>query len=128
MLEKLKLYVLKVFYRFLIVKIDLVDKVTINHYDAYKTFSTLNINTNKGSFSFIFKEDRRFVQHQDQHNNFIGLSSYFIELIPPEGVYDVNNTFKNKVVVMVKLRVNNVNYRALGNLLLDLYIDCFSIR
>lgn len=126
MLEQLKLYLLKKFYRLLIVKIDLVDKTKIARYDHYKTFSTLNIGSNKGLFTFVFKEDRRHT-HDAIGADFIGLSSYFVELIPPEGVIDENDTFKDKIAVVVKLRISQINYKALASLLLDLYIDCFTI-
>lgn len=126
MLERLKLYLLKKFYRLLIVKIDLVDKTKIARYDQYKTFSTLKIGSNKGIFTFVFKEDRRH-SHDPTGTDFIGLSSYFVELIHPDGVVDENDTFKNKIAVVVKLRISKINYQALASLLLDLYINHFTI-
>lgn len=126
MFEKLKIYALKKFYRFLIVKIDLVDKTKIQHYEHFKTFCSMTLGSNKGVFTFVFKEDRRH-SHESDSLNFIGLSSYFVELIPPDGVVDNNDTFKGKVAVVVKLRVSSINYKALASLLLDLYIDCFTV-
>lgn len=127
MFESLKIYTLKRFYRYLIVKIDLVDKVKIHRYDSHEPFCTMVLQSNKGPFEFIFREDRR-APGKLRRVEFIGLSSYFVELTHPPGVEDKEAIFKDKIAVVVKLRVNTVNYKALASLLLDLYIDHFTLR
>lgn len=125
MWRRLKLFILKKFYRLLIVKISFVDKANLAKYEKFKTFCILSLQSTRGTFTFIFKEDRRsrirgFATPQTM------LSSYFVELVPPEELDNYQNVFKDKVAVVIKINFDIINYEALAGLLLDLYIDTFS--
>lgn len=122
----LMLAVLKWVYSKFIVKIEIIDKDRIPDYQVYKIFCSLDVDSNKGVFRFTFKEDRRGTYYDTINRDRISVSSYFVELIPPEGVVDVNSVFKDKIAVVVKIKMADVNYKALSSLLLDLYIDCFN--
>ena len=128
MWRKLKIAALKWFYRLLIVKISFVDKNHLPSYDKFKVFCSMPLQTNRGQFTFVFKEDRR----SRVRVNVVApslLSSYFVELICPETLVVDSNVFKDTVIVVVKIKTaKTINYEALAELLLDLYISRFTSR
>lgn len=126
MLDKLKIYFFKKLYKLLIIKTSFVDSPDLQTYKKFKIFCTLPLCTNKGIFTFIFKEDRRSRIRTKAVSPLV-LSSYFVELKCPEGLMIDNNIFTDKVIVVVKIRTfMKLNYEALASLLLDLYIEKFT--
>lgn len=124
MWRRFKQLIIKKLYRVLIIKVSFVQKQDLKHYEKFKVFCELPMHTNKGKFTFVFKEDRRKRPRVTVAVPSL-LSSYFVELICPEGV-DQDNVFTDKVVVVVKIRGwFELNYEALASVLLDLYIDKF---
>ena len=125
MWRRIKQCLLKKLYRLLIVKVSFVQKTDLKYYERFKVFCELPLHTNKGVFTFVFKEDRRKRARVKVVVPSL-LSSYFVELICPYGV-DQDNAFTDKVIVVVKIRgCSELNYEALASVLLDLYIDNFS--
>ncbi len=125
MWRRIKQWLLKKLYRLLIVKVSFVQKTDLRYYEKFKVFCELPLHTNKGVFTFVFKEDRRKRPRVKVVVPSL-LSSYFVELICPYGV-DRGNVFTDKVIVVVKIRgAGELNYEALASVLLDLYIDNFS--
>lgn len=122
---RFKLFILKNLYRLLIIKISFVDKHNLLYYDKFRTFCQLSVASNKGDFIFIFKEDRRRYVRERAVPKILS-SSYFVELVSPTELDNGHNVFKDKVAVVIKIRIGVVNYEALAKLLLDLYIDTFS--
>lgn len=127
MWRKLWLFILKKFYRLLIVKISFVEKLKLAKYEYFKTFCTLTVSSDKGDFTFVFKEDRRRKVRNRLMPKSI-MSSYFVELVPPAQLVNPSNAFKDKIAVVIKIRINAINYEALAGLLLDLYIDTYNER
>lgn len=109
----------------MIVKITFVDKTQLAHYDKFKTFCTLSLQSNKGDFTFIFKEDRRSKVRENAIPQAMPCS-YFVELVSPDELDNSYNIFKDKIAVVIKIKLTKVNYEALASVLLDLYIDTFS--
>ena len=127
MWRRIKQYLLKKLYRLLIVKVSFVQKHDLKYYERFKVFCELPLHTNKGVFTFVFKEDRCKKARVKVVVPSL-LSSYFVELICPYGV-DQDNVFTDKVIVVVKIRGwTELNYEALASVLLDLYIDTFSFN
>lgn len=125
MWRRIKQWLLKKLYRLLIVKVSFVQKTDLRHYEKFKVFCELPLHTNKGVFTFVFKEDRCKRSRVKVVVPSL-LSSYFVEFICPYGV-DQDNVFTDKVIVVVKIRgAGELNYEALASVLLDLYIDNFT--
>jgi len=121
---RVKRYWLKKLYRLLVIRTQILSKVNLYHYHRYPTFATIKIPTNKGDFTFIFKEDRRKRVRGTEDGKW-KLSSYFVELVAPPHLANPSNPLHDKVIVVVKVTVAGVNYEALGELLLDLYLGYF---
>ena len=126
MFDRIKLFILKRLYKFLILRIELIDKSRLPKYELYKEFCTMYIDSNKGVFVFVFKRDRRNKDRVDYSNNLLKTTNYFVELLPPPGLKFKNDDLQNKVVMVVKLGISSISHKALASLMLDLYIDCFN--
>lgn len=127
MWRRFKQLIIKKLYRTLIIKVSFVQKQDFKHYEKFKVFCELPMHTNKGEFNFVFKEDRRKRPRVTVVMPSL-LSTYFVELICPEGV-DQDNVFTDKVIAVVKIRGwFELNYEALASVLLDLYIDTFTFN
>ncbi|MDD2819176.1 MAG: hypothetical protein PHN51_10355 [Candidatus Nanopelagicales bacterium] len=122
--ERLKKRALKRLHKFLVAKVDILDKLQLHHYKNYPTFAVTDIGTNKGVFTFVFKEDRRKRVREKDLSNF-GVTSYFVELIAPPELANPTNPLHDKVIVVIKVSVGATNYEVLAELLLDLYLDYF---
>ena len=127
MWRRVHLYLLKQLYRRLIVKISMVEKKNLARYNSFRVFHELKLQTNRGVFTFIFKEDRRHQVRGGYGSRFI-LASYFVELLCPEPYHKTDNVFNDKIAVVVKVKLRGVNYEAIASLLFDLYVDHFSQR
>ena len=103
------------------VKVSIVNRETFPNYYRFKTFCGLDIPTNKGIFTFVFKEDIR----AKVRTRFIStrlLTSYFVELVIPDESTQSRQTLKHKVVLIVCISIGKPNYHALANVLLDRYM------
>lgn len=125
MLEKIKLYLLKTLYRILVVKVFTIDRARLSNYYMFHSFCDLGVDTNVGRFNFSFKEDRRssvrnksFLRHS--------LFSYLVEMTGEPLEQVKGNPLEDKVIVVIVIWLRSPNYKALAQLLLDLYIHHFS--
>lgn len=120
MLTTIKNYFLKKIYKCLIFRTIVIDKANVRHYEALKEFCRVDMNTDKGTFTFIFKEDRRV---NSRITMFPHITNYIIELTVPEGLSEVTSTLRKKIVIVVKVMLHNVNYTLLTEVLADMYLD-----
>ena len=121
MFKNLLIYLLKKIYRFLIWRTVILDKNTVRVYDKMVTFCSVTIPTDKGPFTFIFKEDRR--KRKRAKLGIFYINNYVIELCVPEGLASIDKIIENKVVIVVKIMLFKVNYNILTEVLTDLYLD-----
>lgn len=126
MWKRVKLRILKAIYRCLIVNVTFMDKASLPLYYRVKEFCTLELPSNKGVFTFVFKEDRRSLFKKGNKRRFL-LSSYFVELILPEALKDNPTKLANQVAIIVKFKCLSINYEALAHILLDKYISKASL-
>ena len=98
----------------------MIDKTNVRRYDELKEFCRVDMNTDKGTFTFIFKEDRRV---NSRVAKFPHITNYIIELTVPEGLSEVTSTLRKKIVIVVKVMLHNVNYTLLTEVLADMYLD-----
>ena len=120
MLTTIKNYFLKKIYKCLIFRTIVIDKANVRHYEALKEFCRVDMNTDKGTFTFIFKEDRRV---NSRIVTFPRITNYIIELTVPEGLSEVTNTIQKKIVIVVKVMIHSVDYTLLTEVLTDMYLD-----
>lgn len=120
MLTTIKNYFLKKIYKCLIFRTIVIDKANVRHYEALKEFCRVDMNTDKGTFTFIFKEDRRV---NSRIVKFPHITNYIIELTVPEGLSEVTSTLRKKIVIVVKVMLHHVNYTLLTEVLADMYLD-----
>lgn len=111
-------------YKLLIVRVQALDIEKIRGYEKLKILGEVDVQSNLGKFTFIFKEDRRN-QIRDRHAKALNITSYFVELRCPETLKETNNIFQQKAILVVKLKISNTNYDALGKTLLETYVDAF---
>jgi len=121
MFKKIKYYILKRIYKLLIFRIVLLDKTSVKHYDVLETFCEIDLKTDKGIFKFQFKKDRR--KRRNSREKIPSINTYLIELIVPETIVPKTDLLKNKIVVVVKVALFNVDYKILTELLMDLYLN-----
>jgi hypothetical protein len=122
MFERVRLCILKQLYKLLIVNVTIIDKRTLPAYERFRTFSTLKLDSNKGVFTFVFKEDRRSRIRTDSVFKYL-MGSYFVELVVPECLKLDAPKVNNQLVIIVIVKPYKVNYKALAHILLDNYID-----
>lgn len=115
MFKKLKKKILKIIYRLLIVQVVLVNKKDIVDILKLRSFSELNINTNKGVFSFKFKEDRRI--------RIENIKKFFVEIDVPDDVNANLKDLNNKIMIFVKVVLITVDYKIISEVLYEVYLD-----
>lgn len=117
----IKNYFLKKIYKALILKAALLDKGTSDRYVRSKIIYALDINTSKGVFTFLFKEDRR----KKNRSKFclIGTRVFLVELTMPEGLDSIDACIEDKVVIVVKIMLLKIDYELFANILADIYLD-----
>lgn len=120
MFNSIKNYFLKKIYKCLILKTIVIDKANVRHYEELKEFCKVDMNTDKGTFTFIFKEDRRV---NSRNLKFPNIANYIIELTVPEGLDEATATLRKKIVIVVKVMIHHVNYTLLTEVLTDTYLD-----
>lgn len=122
MFERVRLCILKQLYKLLIINVAFIDKATLPAYERFRTFSTLQLDSNKGVFTFVFKEDRRSRLRTGSAFNHL-MSSYFVELVVPESLKLDAPKVNNQLAIIVIVKPYKVNYKALAHILLDHYIE-----
>ena len=121
MLTKIKNYFLTLLYRALIQRTIVLDKSNVSKYEKLNTFCTMGVQTDRGEFTFYFKEDRRKSRRASDRPPYI--TNYVIELGIPDGLVGTDKTIDNKVVIVVKVILFKINYEVLTKLLTDIYLD-----
>jgi len=121
MLQALKNYLLKRIYKFLIFKTVVLDKDTVSAYSKMVAFCSVDIETDKGPFTFVFKEDRR--RRKRAIFGIFYINNYVIELNVPQGIASIDKVIENKIVIVVKIMLFKVDYNLLTEVLTDLYLD-----
>lgn len=114
-------YLLKRFYKFLIFKTIVLDKENVTAYKRMEAFCSVSIDTDRGPFTFLFREDRR--KHRRSKLGLIFLNNFVVELTVPDGIKSLNHIIENKLVMIVKVMLFKVNYKLLTEVLTDIYLD-----
>ena len=122
MYNQLKRWFLRRIYKLLIFKTIVVDKSYLVNYERLDTFCELTMETDKGSFRFLFKRDYKEMLKNDEV--IPSINNYIVELIIPEGLILSNDTIKNKIVIVIKILLFKPNYEIFTELLYDSYLDC----
>lgn len=125
-MKKLWIWFLTHVYKLLIVRIQTLDKTKIVYYDRLRTLGVVIIDSNKGPFTFTFREDRR-AHLREKQGVIFSISSYFVELQCPSSVNE-DNIFHQKAILVVKLKIRKTNYDALGKVLLHSYLDALKVE
>ena len=113
---------LKHLYKFFIVKVSVLNKDRLMRYEKVEIIKTIDIETNKGIFTFIFKRDLR----SKKRDKFITtyLQTYIIELKIPGGIIDINEIISSNIVlVTVNTMFVSPKINILAELLSDVYLD-----
>lgn len=121
MFKYLKNVFLKRLYKLLIFRTIVLDKSSMSRYNNLRTFSELEVKTNKGTFTFIFKEDRR--KTRLKKFNLLDIHSFLIELIVPTQIVSINKIIENHILVVVKVMIFKIDYKVLSEVLIDIYLD-----
>lgn len=121
MFKYLKNVFLKRLYKLLIFRTIVLDKSSMSRYNNLRTFSELEVKTNKGAFTFIFKEDRR--KTRLKKFNLLDIHSFLIELIVPTQIVSINKIIENHILVVVKVMIFKIDYKVLSEVLIDIYLD-----
>lgn len=121
MLKKLKKTFLKLVYRLLIFRIIIVDRENYKHYHKLDTFCEIELNTNKGPITFVFKENRQVKRRK--YNKYSIVNNFLIELKTPDNLELKNEEITKKVIIVIKFILFKVNYEVLSEVLLDIYIS-----
>lgn len=120
MFKRIRKWFLKLVYRALIFKSVVIDRDNIPVYSKLETLCAMEVDTEKGPFTFLFKKDRR---QKFKHDVFPYVKSYVVELKLPEGVLPSNEAILNKVVIVIKIRLFEPDYQILIELLTEVYLD-----
>lgn len=120
MFKEIRKWLYKKIYKLLIYRTIVLDRHSVAHYDRLETFCSIDMQTDKGIFKFLFKKDRR--KKTRYQETIPSINNYVIELVVPDGLIPYNETIKNKLVV-VKVMLFKVDYEILTELLADLYLD-----
>jgi hypothetical protein len=121
MFKKIGEFFLKKLYKFLIYKTIVLSKESVIHYKKMDAFCTVSIDTDKGPFIFVFREDRR--KQKRSNLGLVYINNFVVELTVPDGIISVNHVIENKLVMVVKVMLFKVNYKLLTEVLTDIYLD-----
>lgn len=108
-------------YKKLILSVRVIDKPKLWNYDALSVYAGLDVPTNKGSVSFIFKADRRQPRGLSG-DSAVSLCNYFVETRLPEEFQNNDNDIYDKVIMVTMIRLKNPNVQAMAWLLLRQYV------
>ena len=81
----------------------------------------LEVKTAHGSFTFNFKEDRRLKRKKKFRETTIG--NYVVEMLPPKELSLLGFNVEHHVILVVKVILFKINYEALVEVLVDIYLD-----
>lgn len=121
MLEQIRSKLLKRLYKFLIFKTIVLGKDSVSAYRRMEAFCSVDIDTDKGPFTFIFREDRR--KRPRPRLGIFYLNNFIVELTVPDGILSINHIIENKLVMVVKIMMFKVDYKLLTEVLTDIYLD-----
>lgn len=121
MLQAIRAYLLKRLYKFLIFKTVVLNKDNACAYRKTIPFCEVSIDTDKGPFTFVFKEDRR--KKARAKFGIFYINNFVVELTVPDGLISINHIIENKVVIIVKIMLFKVDYTLLTEVLTDAYLD-----
>jgi hypothetical protein len=100
-------------YRLLIVDTFITNKEQ-SEIDRLTRISGLKVNTTKGEFIFNFYKDTTIDDV---------LSKYVIEVDVPEGANSLIKIINNKIVIVLKIRLKEVDMEILSEVLFNIYLD-----
>ncbi len=120
--EKLKHKVLQFLYKKLILSVRVMDKPTLWNYEALSVYAGLDVPTNKGNVTFIFKADRRQPRGLSGDSS-VSLCNYFVETQLPQEYQNENNKLYDKVIMVTMIRLKSPNVQAMAWLLLKQYVQ-----
>ena len=114
-------YFLKRLYKFLIFKTIVLNKDSVVAYKRMEAFCSVSIDTDRGPFTFVFREDRR--RSRRARLGFLYINNFVVELSVPDGIISINHIIENKLVMIVKIMLFKVDYKLLTEVLTDIYLD-----
>lgn len=121
MYQAIREYLLKRLYKFMIFKTVVLNKDSACAYRKSIPFCEVSIDTDKGPFTFVFKEDRR--KRTRRQFGIFYINNFVVELTVPDGLMSFNHIIENKVVIIVKIMLFKVDYTLLTQVLTDAYLD-----
>lgn len=121
MFKKLCDFLEKRLYKFLIFKTIVLNKDSVIAYKRMEAFCSVSIDTDRGSFTFVFREDRRRAKRAKL--GFLYINNFVVELTVPDGIISINHIIENKLVMIVKIMLFKVDYKLLTEVLTDIYLD-----
>lgn len=120
MIDKLKKLFLKFIYKLLIFKVIIIDKSNFTYYHKLNTFCEIELTSNMGPITFVFKEDRR--RRKRKLDQFFMINNFLVELKVPEDLVLKRQEINEKVIIVIKFILFKVNYEVLSEVLLDIYV------
>ena len=115
---------MKRFYKLFVIRVSILDKADNVWINKLETFANINMHTDKGDFTFIFKSDRR--DRRDGQSN--PIMTYIVELDLPNSITIKDPAITDSFVAVVKVVLFKPNPEILAQLLMDLYVDAFVKR
>lgn len=121
MFSKLRYLFLKRLYKLFVFRTVILNKDANDRCSKLNTFCSLDVETNQGTFTFVFKEDRR-------HKNRAGipgtmLKNHLVELRIPDTVMKSINGIEDHVLLVVNVILFKTDYRVLTDVLMEVYLD-----
>lgn len=120
MFKRIRKSLLKQIYNLLIFRAIVTDRSNLLRYKKLHTFCVIELPCDKGVFKFNFKKDMR---SEKRLKKTPGLIDYVIELEVPENLVTIDDTIRNKVVIVVKIVLFKIDYEILTELLMERYLD-----
>lgn len=122
MISYLHKKLLKRIYKAFILKVSVLSKENLARYEKSPSFATIDVKTDKGVFTFVFKEDLRARKKRRLDSNYIAY--YMIELVIPGNIVDINEVLTTRIVlVTVNTMFITPRINILTELLSDVYLD-----
>lgn len=107
-------------YRFLVVDVVVLTSERCAAYDEVEPFCFLEVESNQGTFVFNLKEDVRSRERREEHS--VKVTSYIIEMIPPEHLEPDDEELGRKSVLVIKAMLFKLNRQVLVDVLVDIYL------
>lgn len=119
MLEKLKRLILKPIYKLIIVRVFLLEKHRLDWYKRIKPHCVLKVQTTHGEFVFNFKRDERTKRRLNDKL----FKTVMIGLTVPENTILSMPELPDTIIVVIKIKLKNINYQIFSEVLTDIYLD-----